>query len=248
MVRADIGEVASIKSAIAGAFAVVNAVSLYVERDGRTFHSVHVEAAERLAKLSHDAGVERLAHVSGIGAAAASSSPYISSRGKGEQAVRAAFARAVIVRPAVMFGPDDGFLVPLSRMLRKLPAFPLFGNGRTRLQPASVEDVGDAIARIVDAREPEAVYELAGPRIWTYDELLRAIAGHQGLRRILVPVPFAAWRALAFMAEFLPGPPLTRNQVELMRLDNVASASAAGFGALGLTPSGIESVLAELKA
>jgi uncharacterized protein YbjT (DUF2867 family) len=248
MIRADIGEDASVRPAVEGAFAVVNAVSLYVERDGQTFHSVHVQAAERLAKLSHDAGVARLVHVSGIGADAASPSPYVRSRGKGEHAVSAAFAKAVIIRPAVMFGPDDAFLMAISGLLRKLPVFPLFGNGRTRLQPGYVEDVGEAIARIIDGPEPQAVYELAGPRIWTYEELLQAIADRLGLRRMLVPLPFAAWQALAFLAEFLPSPPITRNQVELMTLDNVASPDAAGFDTLGITPSGIERVLAEVKA
>jgi uncharacterized protein YbjT (DUF2867 family) len=248
MVRADIGDEAAIKTAVAGAFGVVNAVSLYVERDGQTFHSVHVEAAERLARLSHEAGVARLVLVSGIGADAASPSPYISSRGKGEDAVRAAFPKAVIVRSAVMFGPDDAFLNPLTELLRKLPVFPLFGNGQTRMQPAHVEDVGEAIARIIAAEEPEAVYETVGPRIWLYADLLRAIADHFGLRRILLPVPFVAWQALASLAEFLPEPPITRNQVELMEIDNVATPSSAGFAALGITPSGIERTLAEVKA
>jgi uncharacterized protein YbjT (DUF2867 family) len=218
-----------------------------VERNDHTFHAVHVEAAERLARLSHEAGVTRLVHVSGIGADAVSPSAYIRSRGKGEDAVRAAFPRPVVVRSAVMFGPDDAFLTPLTGLLCKLPVFPLFGNGHTRLQPAYVEDVGEAIVRIIAAAEPEAAYELAGPRIWMYRELLHAIADHLGLRPMFFPLPFVAWQALAFLAEFLPEPPITRNQVELMEIDNVASPASAGFGALGISPSSIERVLAEIK-
>jgi NADH dehydrogenase len=245
MVRADIGEETSIKGAVDGAFGVVNAVSLYVERDDQTFHSVHVEAAERLAKLSHDAGVARLVHVSGIGADATSPSSYIRSRGEGENAVRAAFPGATILRSAVMFGPDDAFLMPLIALLRKLPVFPLFGTGNTRLQPVYVKDVGEAIARIVEADAPDTLYEIAGPRIWTYEELLRKISSHLGLKRTLFPLPFAAWQSLAFLAEFLPNPPITQNQVELMEIDNVASPASAGLGALCIEPGGIEEVLSQ---
>jgi uncharacterized protein YbjT (DUF2867 family) len=245
MVGADIGDDTSVKSALKGAFGVVNAVSLYVEREDQTFQSVHVEAAGRLARLSRDAGVARLVHVSGIGADPASPSSYIRSRGKGEEAVRAAFPSAAILRSAVMFGPDDAFLMPLAALLRKFPVFPLFGTGDTRLQPAHVEDVGEAIARIVASDAPETLYELAGPRVWTYEELLREISKQLGVQRMLVPLPFAAWQALAFAAELLPTPPLTRNQVELMKIDNVASSVSAGFDALGIEPRGIENVLAE---
>ena len=243
LVRADIGEDASLGAAVADAFGVVNAVSLYLERGSQTFHSVHVEAAERVARLSREAGVARLVHVSGIGADPASNSPYIRSRGEGENAVRAGFPEATIIRPAVMFGPDDAFLMPLTGLLRKFPAFAVFGSGRTRLQPAHVEDVGEAIARLVDAARPEPVYEFAGPRIYTYKELLKTISSHFGFRRAFAPVPFVIWQALAYIAELLPRPPITRNQVELMKIDNVTSSVWPGFSALGIEPRGIETVL-----
>src|SRR5438270_5835369 len=136
LVRADISEDAPTIAAVAGTFGVVNAVSLYVERRNQTFHSVHVVAAERVARHARNSGVSRLAHVSGIGADAASPSSYIRSRGEGENAVRAAFPAATVIRPAVMFGPDDAFLTPLTGLLRKFPLFPVFGRGRTMLQPA----------------------------------------------------------------------------------------------------------------
>jgi uncharacterized protein YbjT (DUF2867 family) len=244
LVRADIGEDASIRGAVTEAFGVVNAVSLYLERGNQTFQSVHVEAAERLARHSREAGVARLVHVSGIGADAASPSPYIRSRGEGENAGRAAFPEATIIRSAVMFGPDDAFLTPLTGLLRKFPAFAMFGEGHTRLQPVHVEDVGEAIARIVDAPQAETVYEFAGPRTHTYKDLLETISSHFGLRRAFVPMPFVIWQILAYIAEFLPQPPITRNQVELMGIDNVSLSIWPGFSALGIEPRGIETVLA----
>jgi uncharacterized protein YbjT (DUF2867 family) len=244
VVRADVGDDQSVISAVTGAFAVVNAVSLYVERGNDTFRSVHVEAAARVAKYSRDAGVRRLALVSGIGADARSHSPYIRSRGEGESAVRARFSEATIIRPAVMFGPDDAFLIPLMKMLRALPVFPMFGRGQTALAPSYVEDVGEAIARCFDASEPGMTYELAGPDIYTYKELLQTICNNLGIRRALMPMPLNLWKMLAFAAEFLPASPVTSTQVELMAEDNVASGRHPGFGALGIEPSGVEIVLA----
>src|SRR5262245_378291 len=181
-------------TALAGAFGVVNAVSLYVERGNQTFRSVHVEAAARVAKHSRASGVQRLAHVSGIGADARSPSAYIRSRGEGETSVRAAFPAATIIRPAVMFGPDDAFLTPLMKMLQMFPVFPMFGRGETALQPSYVEDVAEAIVRAFDAPAAGMVYELGGPRIYSYEELLRTVCAHLSVRRILIPVPLIAWQ------------------------------------------------------
>src|SRR5882672_8509159 len=144
--EANIQDERSVAHALAGAYGVVNAVSLYVEHGLETFHSVHVESAQRVAAQAHRAGVERVAHVSGIGADSVSQSLYIQKRGEGELAVRAAFADAIPIRSAVMFGLDDAFLTTLLRLLRQLPIYPMFGRGLTRLQPAYVEDVAEAIA------------------------------------------------------------------------------------------------------
>ena len=246
-IRADVSDDGSVAAAVAGAFAVVNAVSLYVERGGATFHSVHVEAAARVARQAQAHGVERLVHVSGIGADAGSASRYIRSRGEGEAAVRAAFCAATIVRPAVMFGPHDAFLTPLVELLRRFSVFPMFGRGRTRVQPAHVDDVARAIASALAGAQQEPIYELAGPRIYTFDNLLRTICAHLGVERMLVPVPFGLWRPLAFAAEMLPHPPLTLNQVELMEVDNVASPDRPGFAALAIEPRSLESALDQQK-
>ena len=247
--EADIHDPKAIAEALAGAHGVVNAVSLYVERQGETFHSVHVEAARRLAARAQQDRVERLVQVSGIGADAASPSLYIRKRGEGELSVRAAFPNAVVVRPAVMFGPNDAFLAPILALLRKLPVFPMFGRGLTRLQPAHVGDVAEAIVKALEQPEMRAVtFECGGPRIYSYEELLRAVAREAGLQARLVPMPFAAWRALAVMAEMLPNPPVTRNQVELMQVDNVASPDMPGFAELGISPRPVETTLREILA
>jgi uncharacterized protein YbjT (DUF2867 family) len=248
-VAADIHDERSVAAAVAGAFGVVNAVSLYVEHGRETFRSVHVEAAERMAAAAGSAGVERLAHVSGIGSDAASPSRYIASRGEGELAVRAAFPEATLVRPAVMFGPHDAFVTPIRSLLARLPAYPMFGRGLTRLQPAYVEDVAEAVARTLqDPGASAATYECAGPRVYTYEDLLRTIAREAGLKPKLVPVPFAAWHALGWFAELLPSPPVTRNQVELMEIDNVASPGMPGFADLGISPRALEDVFGEIFA
>jgi uncharacterized protein YbjT (DUF2867 family) len=142
-----------------------------------------------------------------------------------------------------MFGPDDAFLSPLVSLLRASPAFPLFGRGETRLQPADVEDVAEAIARAIEQPAPRQIHELGGPRIFTYAELVRTIADRLDAHRLLVPLPFAAWRMLAFAAEALPRPPITRNQVELMMIDSVVSPGRSGFGHFDIAPRGIEQTL-----
>ena len=143
-----------------------------------------------------------------------------------------------------MFGPDDAFLMPLANLTQKLPIFPLFGAGETALQPCYVEDVADAVVRILDAPSPKPIYELGGPRIYRYRELVQTLAKHFGTRSAPIPVPFWAWRIAALVAEGLPRAPLTRNQVELMQIDTVASLGLPGFAELGIAPMGIQAFLA----
>src|SRR5262249_7001287 len=233
-------------TAVTGAWAVVNTISLYVEHGDCTFQSVHVEAARRVAMLARQAGVETLVHVSGIGADAGSVSPYIRSRGQGEAAVLDAFPSARLVRPAVMFGPGDALLTPLLTMLRLMPVFPMFGRGETRLQPAYVEDVAEGIVRVLQAPAAHRPYELAGPRVYAYQELLRVIAAGTGARPWLVPLPFSVWHAIGGVSEALPRPPITRNQVELMELDNIPAPDAPNFAALQISPQAIEDILPQM--
>src|SRR3984957_13426765 len=162
---------------------------------------------------------------------------------EGEKAVREAFPATTLIRPSIMFGRGDAFLIPIARMLRRLPVFPLFGQGQTQLQPAYVEDVADAIARVMQNAQSLMCYELGGPRVYTYRLLLEVIARHLSKKPRLVPMPFSLWHALASVAEMLPERPITRNQVELMQLDNVASPGAPGFGDFGISSTSLEDAL-----
>src|SRR5215831_19416268 len=245
---ADAHDDRSVEAALAGADGAVNAISLYVEHGSDTFHSVHVEAAGKIARAARQAGIRRFVHISGIGANTASPSTYIRSRGEGEAAVQTAFPDAVIVRPAVMFAADDAFLTTILRLLRSLPAYPIFGDGRTRLQPVYADDVAAAIAQVLrQSQKPYPLYELAGPRVYSYEELLRTIARIAGLRPVLMRMPFGLWDALAGFAEMLPQPPLTRNQVELMQIDTTASENLPGFRALGISPRSLEDELEAIR-
>src|SRR5262252_6084573 len=248
-IAADAHDERAVAAAVAGADGVVNAISLYVQHGADTFHSVHVEAAARIARAARQAGTKRFVHLLGIGADAGSPSPYVRSRGEGEAAVQTTFPGAVIIRPAVIFAPDDAFLTTILRLLRSLPAYPMFGDGRTRLQPASADDVAAAIAEVVrQSKKPYPIYELAGPRVYSYEELLRTIARSAGLRPVLMRMPFAFWNAVAGLAEILPQPPLTRNQVELMQIDTVASENRPGFRTLGISPRSLEEELQAMLA
>ncbi|AFL51039.1 uncharacterized protein YbjT (DUF2867 family) [Sinorhizobium fredii] len=244
-IEADILDPSSIAAAVAGSRAVVNAVSLYVERGEQTFERVHVEAAADLATASRHAGVEMFVQISGIGADPKSRSNYIRARGRGEEVVKAAFPGAVIVRPAVMAGPDDLFITTIARLVQILPIYPLFGEGGTRLQPVYVEDVAEAVSRLALGQHSTAasIFECAGPRIYSYRELVRQIASQLKARIVLVPVPFAVWGILATATEFLPAVSLTRNQVDLMRHDNVAAKDLPGLEELGIEPRGLEELI-----
>jgi NADH dehydrogenase len=243
-VEANIHDERSVTDALADAYGVVNAVSLYVEHGRETFHSVHVEAAQRMAAQARRAGVERFVHISGIGADAASQSRYIRKRGEGELVVRAAFRDAIFIRPAVLFGPDDAFLTIMLELLRRLPIYPIFGRGLTRLQPAYVEDVAEAIGRVMQRAEtPSMIFEFGGPRVYSYEEILREVAHQAGVAPLLIPIPFAVWHLLAWASEMFPSPLLTRNQVELMQIDTVSSPGMPGFVELGISPHSVEVIL-----
>ena len=217
VVYADVRDQGSVAAAIAGADAVVDAVSAYVEKGGVTFEAVHVRGAENVAREAVAAGVARFVLVSGIGADRYSSSPYIRSRGRGEVMVQQVFPSATIVRPGAMFGPGDALFATLAELARLLPVLPLIGGG-TRLQPVFVEDVAKAITNILsDPGTVGQTYELAGPRVYTLRELVNMTLQLMGKRRLLVAVPFVVAEIQARLFEFLPNPPLTTGQVDLSR-------------------------------
>src|SRR5688572_4982323 len=203
--RADVRDQASVAAAVAGVDAVVNAVSAYVEKSGVTFESVHEQGAKTLAQEAAAAGVARLVLVSGIGADAQSRSPYIRARGRGEVVVKQAFPGATIVRPSAMFGPGDALFGTLADIVRMLPVVPIIGGGRTRLQPVYVDDVAQAIVRLLaDPETASRTYELAGPGVYTLRELVSFVLRIMNKHRLLVPVPFAVAEIQARLFEFLP--------------------------------------------
>lgn len=237
---ADIRDEAEVAGAVAGATAVVNAVSLYVERGDLTFDAVHVEGAGRLARLAREAGVENLVHVSGIGSDPDSPSRLIRAKVQGERMAGSGFPGAILVRPSVMFGRDDAFLANLEKATRA-PVVPLFGSGDVRLQPAWVRDVAQAIVRLLDAGTPGRPaegepLEFGGAETLSYREAVEAVCEHLGRKRWLVPFPLDGWKVLVCAMGVLPEPPLTIDQLYLLACDNTVDPARDGFARLGLQP------------
>lgn len=239
-VYADVWDEASVDPVVEGADAVVNTVGHYVERGKATFDAIHGQGALHVAQAAARAGVARLVHISGLGSDPASDSPYVRARGVGERLVREAFPQATILRPSVVFGPEDVLFNRLADLSRLTPILPMFGRGRTRLQPVYVGDVAEAVGKAL-ARDDTTgkVYDLGGPRCYSYRSLVRLALTQTGRRRLLVPVPYLLWEILAM----LPNPLISRDQVKLMRKDNVVSDQAFGLADLGITPTPAETVL-----
>jgi uncharacterized protein YbjT (DUF2867 family) len=189
----------------------VSVASRHQERAAALFPDVHIGIEWTHADINDD------------GSDTKSTSPYIRNRGEGERVVREAFPTATLIRPSVMFGRGDAFVSPIATMLRRLPVFPLFGGGQTRLQPAYVEDVAEAITRATRELHSGMCYELGGPQVYIYRSLLEVIAQSLGTKPLLVPVPFDLWHMFVLIAELFPHLPITRDQVELMQIDNVVS-------------------------
>ena len=241
---ADVCDQASVAAAVAGADAVVNAVSAYLEKGEVTLESVHERGAGTVAREAAAAGVARLVLVSGIGASPESASPYIRARGRGELVVQQAFPGTTIVRPGAMFGPGDALFGTLADIARLVPVVPLIGGGRTRLQPVYVEDVAEAIARMLaDRGTAGRTCELAGPGVYTLRELVTFAQRLIGRPPLVVPVPFAVAEVLAQLFELLPNPPLTTSQVDLLKADNVPSGTLPGFRELDIEPKAVEEIV-----
>lgn len=242
-VVADVADERSVAAAVDGAFAVVNAVSLYAETKQATFEAVHVEGAARVARCAAAAGAAVLVHLSGIGTDAASPSRYVRARAHGEDAVRQDFDGAVILRPSVLFGRDDTFLGAIAAVTA-LPVVPLFGSGAVRLQPVYVGDVAAAAAKVAASPgESAPLYELGGADVLSYRQLVEIVMRRLGRRRLLLPLAFWMWRSSARLLSVLPASPLTIDQVILMQDDNVVTGNEAGFAELGIEPVGIVSML-----
>ncbi len=209
---------------------------------GQTFEDVQADGAANIAKACAAAGTATLVHVSAIGADAESDSVYAVTKAEGETAVREAFPKAAILRPSIIFGPEDGFFNKFGQMARFFPALPLIGGGRTRFQPVFVGDVAQAIL-VGLSRQDGRTYELGGPNVYSFKELLQLILRETGRRRALVPVPFGIAFLKAAFLQILPNPLLTVDQVKLLKKDNVVATTAAGLSDLGITPTSVEAVI-----
>ena len=240
-VQANLRYPASVAAALEGVDAAINCVGLLAERGAQSFAAVHVRGARAIAEAAAEAGLARLVHVSAIGADPAAKAAYARSKAEGEAAVQAAFPQAAILRPSLIVGPEDDFFNRFAAMARLLPALPLIGGGETRFQPAWVGDVAEAAIRALD--RPGETFELGGPRIYSFRQLMELMLAEIGRRRLLVPVPFEVMKAKATVLQLLPGAPITPDQVELLKRDTIVPEGAAGFAELGLEPTAIEALL-----
>ncbi|MEX2298553.1 MAG: complex I NDUFA9 subunit family protein, partial [Dongiaceae bacterium] len=243
-IAANIRDDASVATCIEGSDAVVNLVGILYSRGRQSFEAVHVDGAKRIAAAARNEGASRLIQMSALGADSNSISDYARSKAIGEMVAREAFPGATIVRPSIIFGPEDSFFNRFAAMARISPALPLIGGGKTRFQPVYVGDVAAAIATMLDKPETAGeIYELAGPEILDFRALMERMLAEIGRQRLLLPIPFWAASLKASFLGLLPVPPLTRDQVRLLRSDNVASGNAPGFASLGIEPTAMAAIL-----
>ena len=247
VVQANVRNPASLRRALDGATAALNLVGLLYEHGRQGFQSVHVMGARNVAEAASAEGVTRLVQISALGADPASSAKYARSKAEGEAAARAIYPDAVIARPSIVFGPQDSFFNRFAGLALVSPALPLIGGGRTRMQPVFVGDVARALTKAVTLAECAGqTYELGGPAIFTFRELMEILLAEIERRRLLIPVPFVAADLLGALGDLAAGvvaPPITSDQVRLLRTDNVVSGQHPGLAELGITPTTLEAVL-----
>jgi len=246
-VQANLRYPESVTAAVRDADAVINLVGILFERGRQRFDAVMTSGAQTVARAAQAVSAP-LVHVSAIGADERSSARYAQAKAEGERLVLAAHPAAVILRPSIIFGPEDDFFNRFAALARLAPALPLVGGGLTRMQPVFAGDAAEAIARAVDGDlRAGMVYELGGPDVRTFKELMQFVLATTQRRRLLVPVPFALMKLQAMMLQFLPKPPITPDQVELLKRDNIVSEEAKRdartLEAIGITPESIEAIV-----
>jgi uncharacterized protein YbjT (DUF2867 family) len=237
----------SVTRAAEGADALVNLVGILYQSGRQTFETIQAQGAAAVAHAAAEASVP-LVHISAIGADANSRSVYARTKAAGEAAALSQVPTAIVLRPSIAFGPEDDFFNKFAAMARISPALPLIGGGKTLFQPVFVGDVAAAVSAALDGRaQPGTIYELGGPEVKTFEELLRLMLREIDRRRLLVPLPFAIARLQAFFLEWLPKPLLTRDQVTLLERDNVVSEAASRedrtLQGLGISPTSLDTVL-----
>ena len=236
--KCDVTDPDHVAAAVHGADAVVNLCGILFPR-GQGFEEVHCDGAQNIAAAAARAGVKALVHVSAIGADTQSHSQYAQTKATGESRVRAAFPAATILRPSIVFGPEDDFFNRFASMARFVPGLPLIGGGKTRFQPVFVGDVAAAIAAALNS-EGGRTYELGGPTVYSFKELMQIVCREIGRSRLLVPLPFGIALFKSFFLQMMPRPLLTPDQVRLLQHDNVVSPTALTLADLGITPNSVE--------
>jgi NADH dehydrogenase len=235
---------AELAAAIQGADMVVNLIGILSENRKGAFDRVHADLPGRIAQAAAAAGAGQLVQVSALGISADSESAYARSKAAGEAAVKAAFPLATILRPSIVFGPEDQFFNRFAAMAGMSPALPLIGGGLTRFQPVYVGDVADAIMAALTRPDSQGkTYELGGPTTYSFKQLMELLLSEIGAKRLLVPIPWGIARLQGAVAENLPGKPLTRDQVELLKKDNVVSGTMPGLSDLGVAATAAEVIL-----
>jgi len=244
LVNIAIGDETLLPVFVANNDCVVNLVGILHESGGQRFEMAHHVGPARLARLAREAGVERFIHISAIGADPRSTSAYARTKAAGEGAVRDAFPTATILRLSVVFGPEDQFFNRLGALAMVSPVLPLIGGGETRFQPVYVGDVADAVVRCIeDSTTAGRTYELGGPGVFTFRALVELLLTEIRRKRLLLDIPFGLATLQARLLSLLPNPPLTPDQVELLKRDNVVSSGALTLATLGIAPTPVEAVL-----
>jgi uncharacterized protein YbjT (DUF2867 family) len=249
LVQANVRHAESVRAALVGAQACVNLVGVLYEAGRQKFDAVHATAPGMIAQAAADAGVAQLVQVSAIGADAQSAAHYARSKAAGEAAVRSAFPRAVILRPSVVFGPEDDFFNRFGAMAAMSPVLPLIGGGETKFQPVYVGDVGAAIAAGLSQQAAAGrTYELGGPGVYSFKALLQLLCRETMHHRVLLPISFRVASLIGkvgdLQAKLLPIPPqVTTDQVELLKSDNVANPDLPGLAELGISPTAVDAIV-----
>jgi len=247
LVQANVRNPASVQRALDGATAAVNLVGVLYETGRQGFQAIHAMGAKTVAEAAREQGVTRLVQMSALGADANSASKYARTKAEGELAARAVYADAVVIRPSVVFGPEDRFFNRFAQLASVSPVLPLIGGGATRFQPVFVGDVGKALAAATTLEAAAgATYELGGPAVFSFRQLMEMMLAEIARKRILAPIPFPVASLLGKAGDVVAGilpPPLTSDQVELLKSDNVVSGAYPGLAELGVTPTTLEAVL-----
>ncbi|WP_150525304.1 complex I NDUFA9 subunit family protein [Roseibium sediminis] len=238
----------SVDRAVDGADAVVNAVGILAPTGKQTFEAVQSFGPRAIAEAARGAGLSGITHISAIGADADSPSTYAQTKAAGEAAVFETLADSVVLRPSIIFGPEDGFFNKFAAMSAMTPALPLIGGGHTLFQPVYVRDVAEAVAQSVDGQlTAGSVYELGGPEVLSFKECLEVMLTVINRQRLLVPLPFPVASVMGKLLQILPSPMLTADQVELLKSDNIVSEDAIKSGrtlqGLNIEPSTLAAIL-----